>query len=464
MKVSAQLLEEYSLTSLKVEGHIPDWLEGTLVRNGPVHVSVQGQVIDHWFDGLAMLHAFSIYNGQVSYNNKFLKTEAYQKVFKEGNLDYQGFAMDPCKNLFKKIITLFSSKTHIANANVNVAIIKNEYVALTEIPLPVQFDIETLDTVGVFRYEDELPQNNIWQSAHPHIDKLSLDLISYYIEYGKTSYYVIYKTLKDSNKREVIAKIAVDEPSYMHSFAVTENYVILVEFPFRVNPRDMFIFNKPFIYNFKWENNGKTIFKIISKQSGRVEKEMETESFFSFHHINAYEENGHIVLDMVVYEDAAIVMNIKHHVHGDSSEELKSPSVIKRFIIGNEISTQILFSEMTEFPRINELFDGKKYRYCYLVNPFAPQFDNDVREIFKLDLNTHEVWRWSEKGAYPGEPIFVAKPSAKEEDEGVILNIVVDDYAKRSYLLILDAQTFKEMARVLVDHIIPPGLHGQFFP
>ena len=103
------------------------------------------------------------------------------------------------------------------------------------------------------------------------------------------------------------------------------------------------------------------------------------------------------------------------------------------------------------------------HRYCYSTNVLAPTLESDVRPIYKCDLKTQEVYRWSEKGCYPGEPIFVADPKGIKEDDGVILNIVVDDTNKRSFLLVLDAKNLKELARVYVEHYIPFGLHGRFF-
>lgn len=44
-------------------GLLPDWLEGTLIRNGPGLFSVGETSYNHWFDGMALLHSFSIKNG-----------------------------------------------------------------------------------------------------------------------------------------------------------------------------------------------------------------------------------------------------------------------------------------------------------------------------------------------------------------------------------------------------------------
>ncbi len=56
--------------------------------------------------------------------------------------------------------------------------------------------------------------------------------------------------------------------------------------------------------------------------------------------------------------------------------------------------------------------------------------------------------------------MFVAAPGATGEDEGVILSVVLDGTQGHSFLLVLDATSFTEMARAEVPHTIPFGFHG----
>ena len=63
---------------------------------------------------------------------------------------------------------------------------------------------------------------------------------------------------------------------------------------------------------------------------------------------------------------------------------------------------------------------------------------------------------------YPGEPIFVASPEARE-DYGAILSVVLDAAAGSSFLLVLDATSFEEVARARAPHHIPFGFHGEHF-
>jgi beta,beta-carotene 9',10'-dioxygenase len=45
----------------------------------------------------------------------------------------------------------------------------------------------------------------------------------------------------------------------------------------------------------------------------------------------------------------------------------------------------------------------------------------------------------------------------------VVLSVVLDANAGRSFLVILDARSFEEIARAEAPHHIPFGFHGQFF-
>ena len=75
------------------------------------------------------------------------------------------------------------------------------------------------------------------------------------------------------------------------------------------------------------------------------------------------------------------------------------------------------------------------------------------------------VLAWEEPAAWAGEPVFVPRPRrrAEAEDDGVVLSVVLDAEAGRSFLLVLDARSFEEVARAQAPHHIPFGFHGQFF-
>jgi Lignostilbene-alpha,beta-dioxygenase and related enzymes len=124
---------EYDDHTPRVEGTIPGWLSGTLIRNGPGRFTVGDQRVNHWFDGLAMLRRYAFDDGAVQYSNRLLRTEAYADA-EAGRLTGQ-FGTDT-RGWRRLISTLRSAglPEPTDNANVHVARIDGEYVALTEAP------------------------------------------------------------------------------------------------------------------------------------------------------------------------------------------------------------------------------------------------------------------------------------------------------------------------------------------
>ena len=139
---------EVDLDSLPVEGTIPEWLTGTLLRNGPAKFEVGERPLRHWFDGLAMLHRFSFAGGRVSYANRFLRTDAYRAAERGPHL-LQRVRHRPLPLDLQARGDDVPARGLTDNCNVNLARLGDEYIAMTETPLPVAFDPETLETLGV---------------------------------------------------------------------------------------------------------------------------------------------------------------------------------------------------------------------------------------------------------------------------------------------------------------------------
>ncbi len=462
-KAEADLQWQVSGVRLALTGTIPEWLSGSLIRNGPINVRVDGQSNTHWFDGLAMLHAFSFHEGEVRYTNQFLRTDAYRKVFEEGSLDYGGFASDPCRSLFKRFFTLFHSSPlfKLPNANVNVAELADSYVALTETPLPVRFDPKTLETLGVFDYRDDYPKEKCWESAHHHFDPETRAALNYLVEFGKDSRYILYKMEPGSAERKRVAEVPVEFPSYMHSFAITKHYFILTEYPLVVNPLDFILRNRPFIKNYAWQPERGTNFLVVDQESGKIVGRFLAKPFFSFHHANAFEDGDKIHLDIVTYQDAEIITGTSLNAEENGGAADRHPSVLERFTVHLSekiVTSEVLFPFSHEFPRVNENYDGAPYTYVYATG------DNEQGEaLYKIDTKTRQALIWQEPGCSPGEPLFVPAPGAKEEDEGAVLALVIDQGKGLSFLLVLDGKSFREIGRAAAPHLIPPGLHSRFF-
>jgi carotenoid cleavage dioxygenase-like enzyme len=445
--------EEVTVDSLPLRGELPEWLGGTLVRVTPALLE-PGR---HWFDGLAMLNAFGIGGGRVSYGSRFLESREYRHVREHGEMCGRGFGTDPCRSIFQRMSSLFDPGT-TDNCNVNVTRLGERWIAMTETPIAIEFDPETLATIGPV----EWTPNRSHASAHPQYDFERREVTSYVVRFGPRSSYQLYAIPDGSTERRTVAKVPVREPAYMHSFAMTSRYAVLFDQPLVVNPLRLAFGNRPFIENYEWKPERGSRFLIIDREAGKLRATVEADAFFTFHQVNAFEEDGHLVVDLVAFEDPSIIDALYLDKLRAGVREA-SAGRLRRYRLpldGGRAEPELLYDEPIELPRIAyRSRNGRPYRFAYA----AAQHGNDYFDsLVKIDVDAGSARRWGEAGCYPGEPVFVAAPGADVEDSGVVLSVVLDAPAERSFLLVLDAASFEELARAEAPQRIPFGFHGDF--
>lgn len=448
------LSEETAIDDLPVEGAVPPWLSGSFLRTGPARFETAEQELRHWFDGLAMLHRFTLDGGRVSYANRFLHSRAHREAERTGRIAFQEFATDPCRSLFARVAAAFRP-AFSDNGVVNVSRIADEYVALTETPLPVVFDPHTLEAAGV-AYE---PPGQL-TTAHPHHDPATGEALNYAAKLGPRSTYRFYAQ-RSRDEQRIIASIPVRKPAYVHSFGLTERFLILAEGPFVVDPLRLAAGGRPYIENYRWEPERGGRLHVVDRATGEVRGPFETEPFFSFHHVNAFEDGGSLVVDMCAYEDPSIIDAL--YLDRVRTGGGLPPARARRYTVdlaGGGVAERDLWNGNFELPRIAyRTHNGRPYRYAYGVGGDASWIDR----VVKLDVAAGEALEWSAEGCFPSEPVFVPEPGATAEDGGVLLSIVLDAARGTSFMLVLDARDLDELARAPVPHHVPFSFHGQFY-
>ncbi len=456
------LNQEVNVDHLPVTGTLPTWLSGTLVRNGPGKFEVGHQNLRHWFDGLAMLHRYTFHAGQVSYANRYLRTQAYEKSTATGKLSFREFGTDPCRSVFGKLFTIFDH-TVTDNTNVNVTALNGRFIALTEAPPMIEFDPETLQTLAALKYDDAFKDS--MTSAHPHYDAKHGEAFSYGLHFGQSNSYNLYRIPNGTLRRELIASITTKNPGYMHSFAVTEHYLILTEFPVYFDSLAVAFGTKSISDSLMWKPQNAARMIVVERATGEVKTILETEPYFAFHHINAFEQGDTIFLDICAYPDSTLISDLYlDNLRADKGIPL---SQLRRYEIplkGKQCSYSVLSTESIDLPRINYArSNGADYRYAYGISTRKDTPHGFQNQLVKVDVKAQMTRTWYQDGSYPGEPVFVAAPNATAEDDGVVLSIALDADKGTSFMLVLDGTSFTELGRAEMPHALPFGFHGQFF-
>ncbi|XP_076879788.1 beta,beta-carotene 15,15'-dioxygenase [Brachyhypopomus gauderio] len=499
----------------EIKGSLPDWLQGTFVRNGSGLFSVGESSYNHWFDGMALLHNFTIKHGEVTYRSKYLRSDTYNSNMKANRIVVSEMGTmaypHPSKSMFSKVVTFLNHTIPDFTDNCASNIIKygNDYYATSETNYIRKIDPVTLETQDKVDYQKYLPVNLV--ISHPHYDKEgnTFNMGTMIADKGKTKY-VIFKVPAadkgDPERSSVLKSVetictlpcrSVFSPSYYHSFGMTENYIIFIEQPLKL---DILRMATAYLRGVNWASCLKfhpeddTLIHIIDrKKKKEVGIRYHTGAMVVYHHINAFEEDGHVVFDVITYNDNSLydmfyLDKLKQQPTSATSSNPIKPTY-KRFVLpltdmdaetGTDLVTlnyttasavkqkdkllcqPEVLSEGVEVPSINYNYSGQKHRYVYLT---VVGMSSLATKITKLDVQTKEQVEWTSENCAFTEPVFVPRPGAREEDDGVVLTSVINGSPGQSdFLLVLDGKSFKEMARVYVNAELHVDMHGIFIP
>lgn len=475
--------------SLPVTGTLPSYLaRSTLYRNGPgryeaTYADGKPYTIRHWFDGFALVHAFSIdaQANTVHYRNRFTSAAAIRSIentTKSRHADYSFANDDPCRSLLSKFFQLFVAKLPVdpisgkipSNCNVTIQTIpgKGKIVARTDTSANAVLDLETLEVDHFFRFSQLNSElSGPFSASHGHLDEDTGDFLNFnYRVNGRGP--VTYKVFRiDKNgETEVLASFE-EHPRYLHSFATTQNYVIMCLWPLKLDAIKLML-NKSVASSMDFHPELPTKFVVVSRHERRVVATYESPSFYCFHTINAFERNDAIHIDLSKYKDANVIQQLSLD-HLFSTSDI-SPSSVVRFSLDG-ISTAgskdvagkaretVLSDKPFELPRVHPDLLRKDYQFAYGVSNSPGELFNLVA---KLDVKTGERVTWSGGRGVVGEPIFVPDPNGTAEDDGALLVVLLDCEKQKSDMVVLDAKTMCEIARAGVPQVVPLGFHGKF--
>ena len=459
---------EYDYWIDEVEGEIPTALHGTLFRNGPGLLEVNGQRLHHPFDGDGMISKIAFKDGRAHFCNRFVRTKGFEEESLAGKILYRGvFGTQKPGGWLANAFDLRQKNI----ANTNVIYWGDKLLALWEAAEPYRLDPHTLETLGIDYLDGLLEPGNAF-AAHPRIEQKKwgdgdAKLVNFSIKSGISSTITIYE-FDAAGKLLKKHAHAVPGFAFIHDFAITPNYCIFFQNPVTFNPLPFVLGLRGAAECIKFSPNRPTRAIVIPRNPAQAMQILETHAGFVFHHANAFEQGDDIYLDSICYESLPAVE--PESDYRQTNFEALTPGQLWRFKISLKTKTverQILESRCCEFPWVNPTKVGQPYRYLYTGAAYAPQGNAPLQAILKLDLSSgsRQVWSAAPQG-FVSEPVFVPLSGGALEDDGWLLTLVYDSAHHRSDLVILDARDLNlgPVARLHLKHHVPYGLHGSFTP
>ncbi len=449
---------EYNYWIDEVEGVIPRELQGTLFRNGPGLLEINGQKIGHPFDGDGMVSAITFNQGRAHFKNRYVRTEGYLKEQEAGRILYRGFGTQKSGGWLANI---FDTKFKNA-ANTNVIYWGSKLWAMWEGGEPHQLVPDTLATIGKDNLDGLLKSNQPF-SAHPKI--IDNTFINFGVK-GITSQTLTIFELDDRGNKLKEHSHPLTGFAFLHDMLVTSNYYIFIQHPFKVEGLPFLLGFKTIEECFNFNPKQPTKIIVVSRHENHDMEILETESFCGFHHGNAWEKEGKIYLESICLSSFPKKKQAELDFNQVNFDDFPKGELWQFELNLSEktVTREKIEERGCDFPSVHPHLIGKKHRYLYMNVNRTPTENGPLQAVMKLDKESGEKQLWSPTlREFSGEPVFIPYPNGVEEDDGWLLSMVYDASIHRSYLIILNAQDItQEVAKLYLKHHVPHGFHGNW--
>ena len=447
----APVEEEITAFDLPVTGSLPVGLNGRYLRNGPNPLGLDDPDYrfweGHWFRGPGMVHGVRLRDGKAEwYRNRWVRSQALAEAMDE---KWPGGPVHADMD--------FAANTHIiAHAG--------RYLATVEAgPLPYELSGE-LDILGPYDFAGTLPGGF---AAHTKLDHATGELhaIAYYWAWDHVQHVIIGAGGTVSRTTD----IPVADGPMMHDFALTSGYVVLLDLPVTFSLDTVSAGVK---LPYTWNPAHQARVGLLPRGGATAGvRWFEVDPCWVFHTLNAYDDDGRVVVDLVRYAGAYDVSKLTGH----------GPLSLDRWIIdpaAGKVTQQRLDDRPQEFPRTDERVTGRPHRYGYSVviaavghatvspdGDFADEAFSNALLKHDLTAGTVQAHEFG-KDATAGEAVFVPAAPDAAEDAGCVMAYVHNPDRSAADLVILAAQDFtaKPVARVHLPARIPLGFHGSWIP
>jgi carotenoid cleavage dioxygenase-like enzyme len=422
----APVEREVTAFDLPVVGEIPAELEGRWLRNGP---NPPGAVDlkHHWFTGAGMVHGVRLRGGKAEwYRNRYVSPD---------------------------------SPDGLGGPNTNVGGFAGTTWAMVEAGgQPVELSYE-LESKGVNAFGGTLPGPF---SAHPKYDPATGELHAVGYHWPDLVDRVQYIVVAGNGLVTSVTDIPVPDMPMMHDMSLTPTYAVFYDLPVTVN---FDLFGAGYNFPFAWAPDRPARVGLLPRRAdnGNATADQiiwcDVDPCYVFHPLNAYDDNGKVVVDVCRYDS----MMVNDHIgpFGDSMP------TFDRWVIdpvARRVTETRIDDRPQEFPRHNPKVGLQRHRFGYTSELSTT---NGVAHgaTIKIDVEagTTEAHEYG-RGRGGAEPIFVPAADGTAEDAGWILSVVYDVTTDQSELCILDAQdiTGPEVARIELPQRVPLGFHGNW--
>ena len=439
--------------SLSIEGTLPADLNGQLFRNGPARRERNGIRHRHWFDGDGMVQRFDFGDSSITHQARFVQTQKYRREQAAGRFLYSATG------------TVLADSEPLGNndtanlANTSLLEWDSELLALWEGGSAHRIDPVTLETRGRRTWRDDLKHMPF--SAHPLTEPDGTLWNFGSAPYaGDNGMLYIYR-IQPKTGLEAVKAIELPLAAYLHSFAMTERYLVFYLGPNRYVPG-----GTTFVDSFEWSPElGSRVLLIDKNDLGR-QRWFDAPPGFTFHTANAFERGDEVVVRLCLYPDATVMQEgMFGLMQGPSPANYpdypRARLATLRLDLRRGRATVEDSDTLLEFPVTDP---GQRHEDATVfgaghAGSSSPAYSNavvriDGERVTRYAFPTHHIVE---------EPLFVPRENGRRRG-GWLLGTFLDVDAAQTGVYVFDADTLDSgpIAMGRMHRSLPLGFHGCF--
>jgi all-trans-8'-apo-beta-carotenal 15,15'-oxygenase len=439
-----------------VEGRLPADLQGTFYRNGPGRFELDGERYEHWFDGDGFVQRWQVGGGKVAHQGRFVETRKFVDESAAGRFLYPAFGTHIARRGFRDNDSLNAANTNLLPFN-------GKLYALWEGGSATEVDPDTLATLGIKTWRDDLKAMPF--SAHP---KIAPDGTLW--NFGAlpgSGRLALYRIGRDGAVLQA-GVVEVPQLALLHDFAVSERHLVFVVPPYDiVEDPDLSLAGRH-----AWAGSGArarpTRVVVIAKDTLTVRRIFELPPHMVFHFGNAWDEDGGAVthFDLVLHEGDQLAA-LGHVMEGvrepNRPAAHRAVRVTLDYASGRASSAALL--DGAEFPRVMPQVVGRRHRRLAVLSSDRRNaaLALDTVNVVNVDTGRADSWRF-DAGWRVEEHVLVPRRGARGETDGYLVGVAQDTRRGASVLSVFDAAHVSAgpLALARLPYRTPHCFHGNF--
>jgi all-trans-8'-apo-beta-carotenal 15,15'-oxygenase len=445
---------------LAIEGSLPQIAPGVAYWNGPARFTRGSVQYKNWLDGDGLVCALALDGGRPRVTTRFVRSDKFVQEEAAGRALFRQFGTAFEGDRLKRGIGLESP------VNVSVYPFGDAMLAFGEQGLPWAIDPRTLETRGIFTFNNQL--NDVTPfSAHPKFDHLTGEMFNFGVSFSADRPMLNIFRFDDGGALVYRKRVPLPYPSSMHDFAVSASYAVFYVSPFILDITALMQGGSTLMDALRWEPQRGSHLLVVSREAGEVVMSLPAGNKYCLHLVNAFESAGNLIVDVVeydrpIYDQYQVIPSLFENVPPGI------PTRITVDVAGARIASrrQLAYSCAPDFPSHDVDLTGRAYADFWMLGigttgrPGRKFLNQLVR--FNWDSEDVELYQTPPGQYLGGEPLFLRSPS--EATSGVVICQSFDAAHTASSFLVFDAFAVSRgpIATLRLPAPVPPLFHSSF--